>query len=309
MSIRETAKSIELGLKKAAPDIMFVAGIALSAASIFEFCKKSKKGSAIIDQCKDNLDEIIEDHDLGDSTDKEYRHDILVETGKTAKELVKVYWVPATMWGVSTALITGSHCILKERNAALTVIATGLGAELRTLHKRIIDRFGEEVDQELKFGTETKEIETTSVDKETGEEIKNKAIVPVSNGCGGFSLFARYFDDGCAEWKNDAEYNLAFLKAREAEANQRLKANGYLYLNEVYDMLGMKRSRAGQKVGWQKNSPLGDGYVSFGIYNIYRQGNRDFVNGYQPTVLLDFNVDGEILDSMPDFDEFGNPIW
>ena len=38
--------------------------------------------------------------------------------------------------------------------------------------------------------------------------------------------------------------------------------------------------------------------VDFGIYNIHRPENRAFVNGYERTILLDFNVDGDILDMM-----------
>ena len=43
-----------------------------------------------------------------------------------------------------------------------------------------------------------------------------------------------------------------------------------------------------------------DGYVSFGIYNANRETARDFVNGYERSILLDFNVDGPILDTLDD---------
>lgn len=308
MSVRQYVKGLELNLKKAAPDIMFVGGIVLSAASVVMFCKKSKKGTPVAEQYVENLEELSEDRDDGIYDNREYRHAVIKETAKTAVELGKIYWIPTLMWSASTGLIIGSHCMLKDRNAALTAIATGLGVELKTLHQRIIERYGEEVDRELKYGTETKEIETKSIDKETGEEIVNKSTVPVTRGLGGHSLYARYFDDSCAGWVNNAEYNLEYLKAREAEANNRLRKDGYLFLNDVYEMLGMKKTKAGQYVGWSLNSPFGDGYVSFGIYNDACQGNRDFINGYQTVALLDFNVDGVILGAMPELDQFGNEI-
>lgn len=307
MNANQFVKQVQLKLKQAAPDIMLVAGVALSAVSVFEFCKKSEKGIPVVKQYKENLCDISEDHDNGGYGDHEYRMAVVSETAKTAKELVEIYWQPAAMWVGSTALIGGSHYILKDRNAALTVIATSLGAELKTLHARIIEKYGEAVDKELKYGTEMREVESRSIDKETGEEIVNKTTVPVQ-GQGGTSLYARYFDDSCVGWENNPEYVLSYLRSREEEANKRLNANGYLFLNDVYDMLGMKRTKAGAHVGWKKNSTFGDGYISFGIYNITRQGSRDFVNGYQSMVLLDFNVDGVILDDMPELDAYGNVI-
>ena len=63
-------------------------------------------------------------------------------------------------------------------------------------------------------------------------------------------------------------------------------------------MLGIERTKAGQIVGWvyDEDNPLGDNYVDFGIYDINREKSRDFVNGYERVILLDFNVDGNILD-------------
>ena len=80
-------------------------------------------------------------------------------------------------------------------------------------------------------------------------------------------------------------------------ANDKLHAHGHLFLNEVYDMLDIPRSKAGQVVGWvhTKEKPA---YVDFGIFETYKK-NRDFVNGYERCILLDFNVTGNILD---DFD-------
>ena len=63
-------------------------------------------------------------------------------------------------------------------------------------------------------------------------------------------------------------------------------------------MLGIPRTQAGQIVGWiyDEKHPIGDNKVDFGIYNTYNEANRNFVNGYERTILLDFNVDGNILD-------------
>lgn len=66
-------------------------------------------------------------------------------------------------------------------------------------------------------------------------------------------------------------------------------------MNEVYDVLGIPRTKAGQIVGWvyDENNIASDNFVDFGLSE---ERCENFVNGYENTVLLDFNVDGNILD-------------
>lgn len=109
------------------------------------------------------------------------------------------------------------------------------------------------------------------------------------------SCYARFFNSSCPAWANDSEYNMIYLKQIEKQANYMLKARGYLFLNDVYEMLGLPRSKAGQVVGWiySEKNPIGDNHVDF---DIYADANQDFVNGLTPDAILDFNVDGCILD-------------
>lgn len=108
------------------------------------------------------------------------------------------------------------------------------------------------------------------------------------------SQYAKWFDWECTGWTKDAEYNLMYLKTQEMYANNYLRVKGHLLLNEVYDMLGMPRTKAGMIVGWiyDEENPIGDNFVDFGLMD---ERNRDFINGYENTVLLDFNVNGEII--------------
>lgn len=43
---------------------------------------------------------------------------------------------------------------------------------------------------------------------------------------------------------------MMFLRRQQDYANEMLKARGHLFLNEVYDLLDIPRSKAGQVVGW-----------------------------------------------------------
>ena len=91
-----------------------------------------------------------------------------------------------------------------------------------------------------------------------------------------------------------------FLNQQQNYANDKLRRQGYLFPNDVYDMLGIPKCKEGQTHGWvyDEKNPIGDNFVDFGIYNISRRKNRDFVNGYEKVILLDFNHDGNILNYM-----------
>lgn len=128
-------------------------------------------------------------------------------------------------------------------------------------------------------------------------EPKNLSDFDPNDDRNNLSIYARYFDESSCVWTNEAEYNLMFLKSTEQYANDILRSKGSLFLNEVYDMLGIPRSKAGQVVGWiyDESNPVGDNYVDFGIFN---ECNADFINEYKRIALLDFNVDGVILDKV-----------
>lgn len=132
-----------------------------------------------------------------------------------------------------------------------------------------------------------------------GHEVVNQQIEEANKiESNSYSPYARIFDETCSGWTKDAEFNLMFLLQVQNYANEKLKARGYLFLNEVLDMLGLPRSKAGQIVGWiyKENNTDGDNYVDFGIYKTEK--NANFVNGYENCILLDFNVDGPIIDKI-----------
>ena len=176
---------------------------------------------------------------------------------------------------------------------------TAIDTSFKAYRGRVVERFGKELDKELRYNIKAKEVEETVIDEKTGKEkVVNKTIDVVDPN--EYSDYARFFDDGCNGWSKDPEFNLMFLKQQQSYANDLLKSRGHLFLNEVYDLLGIQRTKAGNIVGWiyDEKNPVGDNFVDFGIYDINRPKNRDFVNGYERTIILDFNVDGDILSLM-----------
>lgn len=130
------------------------------------------------------------------------------------------------------------------------------------------------------------------IKNDTFKTIRDKLTFDESS----LSDFTRFFDDSSNLWTKDPEFNISVLRQQERYANDKLKTQGYLFLNDVYSMLGLSYTRAGQIVGWiyDEHKPIGDNFVSFGIYDCIN--SRSINDGDAKPILLDFNVDGNILD-------------
>lgn len=103
------------------------------------------------------------------------------------------------------------------------------------------------------------------------------------------SVYARIYDkESTKNWSSDPEINRLVIKNVENYLNDRLKARGFLFLNEVYNELGLSWTKAGQVVGWL--------WTSLGPYTGVSFG--DYVEGEGGAILLDFNVQGVIYDKI-----------
>lgn len=303
INVKTAAKKAMFNVKKHSPEILIVAGIAGVVTSAVMACKATMKVNEVLAETKENINKV---HDvMADQgvSEKEYSkedsaRDLAIIYGKAGVKLAKLYGPAIALGGLSLTAIVCSNNILRKRNVALAAAYTAIDTSYKQYRSRVIEKFGENVDREMKYDIKAVQIEEKTVD-ENGKKKTVKKTVEVVNPYD-YSDYARFFDVGNPNWEKDSEYNLMFLKRQQAYANDKLKANGYLFLNEVYDMLGIPKSKAGQVVGWiyDPENGTGDNYVDFGIYNVNREAARDFVNGYERTILLDFNVDGNIWEKM-----------
>lgn len=293
-----------LKLKKHSPEILVVTGVIGVVASAVLACKATTKATAIIEQDKKDTEAIKqwENHrELVpvDYNNEDAKKDIAIVHAKTSLKIAKTYAPAVILGGLSITCILASNNILRKRNVALAAAYTTLDNSFKGYRQRVIERFGEELDRELKYNIKTKEVEEKVVDEKGKEKTVKKTIDTVDPKGEIGSPYAFFFDNGCLGWQKDAEHNKWYVLQQQNYANEKLKANGYLFLNDVYDMFGVPRTKAGQIVGWIYNekNPNGDNRVDFGLFdNIHSAPKRDFVNGYERTVLLDPNVDGPILD-------------
>lgn len=298
-----TVSKIGFKFQKHSPEILVVAGVVGTVVSAVMACKATTKVSEILEETKKTvtaIHECSENKELVESgkyTPEDAKKDLTITYAQTGLKFVKLYGPSVLLGALSITSILASNNILRKRNVALAAAYATIDSSFKDYRKRVIERFGEVVDRELKYNIKAQKIEETITDEETGKEKKVKKTIEVADP-NTYSDYARFFDDGCTGWEKDSEYNLMFLKSQQRYANDLLKARGHLFLNEVYDMLGIERTKAGQVVGWiyDPENPVGDNYVDFGIYDINRKKAREFVNGYERSILLDFNVDGNIWD-------------
>jgi len=290
------------GVQKHSPEILAGVGVVGVVASTVMACKATLKLDDILAESKETRAKIKEVEQNPEFEDKyspeDAKKDLTVNYMQTSIKIAKLY-APAVLLGsASLGCLLASNDILRKRNAALSAAYMTVDKGFKEYRQRVAERFGEEVEKEIRYNIKAEEIETTVVN-EDGSEVAIKETVKTMDP-NLYSDYARFFDEASPYWQKDPEYNLMFLKAQQQYANDLLKVRGRLFLNEVYEMLGIDKSKAGQIVGWVYDpvNPVGDNFVDFGIYDMSKERVRAFVNGYEPNILLDFNVDGNIWDLM-----------
>lgn len=302
-----TLHKIGFQLKKHSPEILIVAGVVGVVASTVMACKATTKASKVVEKAKDDINEIHKAAEKGVTnageaySEEDSGKDLTTVYAKTGVELLKLYAPAVALGALSLTSIITSNQILRKRNVALAAAYATVDRSFKDYRSRVIERFGEKVDKELKYNIQKKEVEETVTDENGKEKVVKKTIEVASINEG--SQYARWFDRNSREFTDNHDYNLCFLMNVQRQANDLLISRGKggrVFLNEVYDMLDIPRSKAGQVVGWIYDPDLVtvDSYIDFGIHDSWRENARDFINEYSEYILLDFNVDGNVWDDM-----------
>lgn len=291
--------------KKHSPEIMVVAGVVGTVASAVMACKATTKINTILDEHKETVDKIhavteeVKNGERDNYTVEDSKKDLTIVYAQTGLKMVKLYAPSVILGAASVTSILAGHNILRKRNAALATAYMAIDKGFKEYRGRVIERFGKELDYELRHNIRAEEVSEIVTNEDGSETVVNKTVHATDPN--NISDYARIWCEGNAGHTKDPEYNLYFLKKQQAFANEKLKSTGHLYLNEVYDMLGFPRTKAGQIVGWvyDEKHPVGDNFVDFGLFDdINDERKQAFINGYERNVILDFNVDGPILELM-----------
>lgn len=289
-----------LKMQKHMPTALVFCGVVGVVGGVILACKETLELEDIVGDYKEDKD-IIDDARLhiGDDGEEyselDYKKDTAINITKTAGRLVKLYAPSATIIGLSLGAILYSHATMQSRELAALSALSLSQKKFKEYRERIVEKYGKDVDFDIANGVKATKKSKSKNGDETIEIINKTGLTPE-----GISQYARFFDECTPCWSKDPGENLCFLRAKQAYANDLFKAQGYLFLNDVYDMLGFEKTPEGQVVGWiyKPNEAKVDNYVDFGIYNdvFMNQQKRLFINNQEASALLDFNVDGAILD-------------
>lgn len=294
-------------LRKHSPEILIATGVVGTVVSAVMACRATTKLSTILDKVSEDIEAV---HDVESNADfaeqytpEDAKKDTAIIYVHAAKDLVKLYAPSVALGVVSIAGILTSHKLMVKRNMALAAAYVTIDKSFKEYRHRVMERFGENIDRELRYNIKAREIEETITD-ENGKKKKVKKTVEVA-GPLGYSDYARFFDESSRYWEKNGEYNMMFLRAQQSRANDMLRSRGFLFLNEVYRMLGIKETIAGQSVGWvydESGSSIGDNYVDFNIMELDMEAQENPDEEPERVIILDFNVDGSIMDRFVQFD-------
>lgn len=297
--INNKAGRTGLLVKKHSPELLMGVGVASFVWTVILACKETTRAEEIIDLHKRRIEyaktaaDIVNDGDDPLNKDYDLRKEKVIVYSHTAVSFAKLYAPAAATGALSMACFFKAYNIVNTRYLGAVAAYNAVSSAFEAYRKRVRDEIGVDADRHFRYGTKYEQIESEVI-TEDGKKKKTKESVEVIDGAE-VSEYARFFDQSCAEWDPNPMFNMRWLRANETAANDILTSRGHIFLNEVYDMIGLPHTPEGAVVGWVKGE--GDGFVDFGL-NKQDDKTRRFVNGDESIVLLDFNVDGIIFDKI-----------
>lgn len=275
--------------QKSSPEILLAAGVVGMVGTTVLACRATLKMDTVLHEAKDKID-TAKNLEHEDYSDRDRQKDISLIYYQTGIKVIRLYAPAVVLGGLSIYALTTSHSIMSRRTVALTAAYGALEKGFNEYRGRVVEKYGEDEDRNFRYGSQQIEVQ----DPESG---KKKTVTRFNTDVP--SIYSKFFDVNSPSWNREPEYNMLFLQCQQNYANDLLHSRGHVFLNEVYDMLGLERSKAGAVVGWilSKNGET-DNFIDFGVFDGKTQRARDFVNGFEGTILLDFNVDGVIFDKI-----------
>lgn len=177
---------------------------------------------------------------------------------------------------------------MRKRNVALIAAYKTIEEAFKAYRNRVKEAYGDEVDYMFKNGLRKESVIEAAYTDKDGVEHPTEERTEYVKDPNGYSMYSVIFDKGNPNWSNDEGYNRCFLQTQQNYFNNILSVRGHIFLNEVYEALGFDHTNAGAIMGWVLGS--GNDYVDFGLFNTEQEKARDFINGYEKAIILDFNV-------------------
>ena len=296
--IRNAVNKAVLKTRKHGPEIGLVFGVAGVVGSTIMACVATAKVVRIAEDSKYKKEELDIQKADGDITEEEHKEQVDKLYIQTGIETIKLYLPAVGLGALSLASIISSHVVLQRRNASLGAAYIALDRGFKEYQKRVEERFGEDVERDIRYGIKEEEVTEKTVTKNGKEKETTKKVTTFNPS--DLGPYARIFDSGCNGWTKDPNRNKDILLDCQNWANNKLQRKGRLLLNDVYEMLGFEPTKAGMVMGWlyDLDNPNLQNHVDFGLWNLESEASRRFINGLEQNVILDFNIDGNIYEML-----------
>lgn len=295
-----------LKLKKYSPEISLAVGLVSFVGTVVVACKQTLKAEDTVHFRLKKIEEIHEEKEASDNqvvdengcvveySDELYKKDLQIQYGKLALEVARDYAPVIALGAISLTCIIVSRNITHKRYLNAVAAFNAVSAAFNEYRQRVIEEEGEVMDRHYRYGTEIETVKVAEIDENGNVKEVEKKMEKTGTGKIPADDTARFFSEGNPRWDRNPEFSMMFLRAQQNFANDILRTRGHIFLNEVYDMLGFSHTQAGAILGWVKG--MGDDFVDFGLYD--PQKAKDFVNGNDDSILLEFNHDGPIWDKI-----------
>lgn len=271
-----------LKLNASSPTLLVVAGVVGLGATAVLAARATRNIDPILEKHKEVRAEIGY---IGNNRGRQ--KDLATLYMATGVELSKLYGPTLFVGGASALAVLGGHNILRQRQIATLAAYSGLFEQFQSYRGRVARTLGADVERGIYNGAHG---EWTEDENHKGEY----KLLPKWEDSDPDNYLRPWFDESNPNWKHDPQAVYLFLKGVQQHMNNRLQVRGHVFLNEVFDALGMPRQPEGQIAGWIWNTKEGDNMVDFGFMTGMDPDTVAFREGKTSDVRLNFNIDGSV---------------
>lgn len=289
--------------KAHAPEILVGTGVAGFGLTVYGACKATVRAQEILDEKETKLNLIQEQQNRGDITAIAAANFAENEKKKARNGLIRAYVPVATTGVASVILVLGGYRMINGRLVATAAAYKTLEAGFDRYRNNVRGEFGEETDWRMLNSIKPEDMEKAIEEREINRAIeadnKRKKLHHKKKRDSYQEIYSKIFDQYSDRWRRSwtPDQVFQYLRQKQREANDMLAIRKHIFLNEVYDLLGLERTEEGAVVGWiiTKNNP--DSFVDFGIDNMPEGKLREILSATRNEdiqIRLHFNPDGLI---------------
>lgn len=231
INVKPFVHACKVRMAKNAPTILTITGITAMASSTYWAVKATPKALALKEKA-----EVEKNKKAGTFKGDKVNNWIPL----TKVEIVQTCWrcyAPAFITGVlGAACLIGANSMNLRKNAALAAAYALSESNFKEYREKTLEEVGEKKEEKIRNAVAEEKITKDPVNTSTVLETGNGDTLCYDAICG------RYFKSSIEK-----------LKSALNELNMELVQDGYVSLNQYYDLIGLPDGMLGDDLGWSIN--------------------------------------------------------